>query len=240
MVFEYSWDIGYKIFAGENMIISVIRTILLYIFVISAIRIMGKRQLSDMQTSELVVTMIIADIASIPMQNTSQPLLSGIVPVMLLVCIEIAVSLLMMKIPKFRNLVCGKPVIIIDNGRLKQNMLKALRLSTEDFFVLLRQEGVFSIKDVKYCIMETNGKISVMMKPNKMNLTPEDMNIPVSDKGIEAVVISDGEYLYTSMKLCGIDKNWINKTLAFEDTDIKDVMIMTANKLKEYNIIRKC
>ena len=113
MVFEYSWDIGYKIFAGENMIISVIRTILLYVFVISAIRIMGKRQLSDMQTSELVVTMIIADIASIPMQNTSQPLLSGIVPVMLLVCIEIAVSLLMMKIPKFRNLVCGKPVIFI-------------------------------------------------------------------------------------------------------------------------------
>jgi len=152
------------------MTITVIRTVLLYVFVIFAIRIMGKRQLSDMQTSELVVTMIIADIAAIPMQNTSQPLLSGIVPVMILICIEIAISLMMMKIPKFRNLICGRPVIIIDNGRLRQGMLKALRLSTEDLSVLLRQEGVFSFKDVQYCIMETNGKISVMLKPEKRNV----------------------------------------------------------------------
>jgi len=114
------------------MIITVIRTILLYIFVITSIRIMGKRQLSDMQTSELVITMIIADIASIPMQNTSMPLLTGIVPILILICLEIIISILMLKIPLIRNLVCGTPEIIIENGTLKQNMLRALWFTTED------------------------------------------------------------------------------------------------------------
>lgn len=221
------------------MIISVIRTVLLYVFVIFAIRIMGKRQLSDMQTSELVVTMIIADIAAIPMQNTSQPLLSGIVPVMLLICIEIALSLLMMKTPKFRNLVCGRPVIIIDNGKLRQDMLKALRLSTEDLFVLLRQEGIFSIEDVEYCIMETNGKISVMLKADKRNVCTGDLELPVPDNGMEAVIISDGEYLQASMDLCSVDENWIAGILKKENIALDKVMIMTVNRLKEYRIIRK-
>ena len=222
------------------MIISVIRTVLLYIFVVFAVRVMGKRQLSDMQTSELVVTMIIADIAAIPMQNTSQPILSGIVPVMILVCIEISISILMMKIPKFRNIICGRPVIIIENGEFRQNMLKALRLSTEDLSVLLRQEGVFNIQDIKYCIMETNGKISLMLKAEKRNTTNEDIGIPAKDNSVAAVVISDGEFLHTSMRICGVDEQWIYQILESENTVINDVMLMTATNLKEYNIIRKC
>ena len=222
------------------MVISVIRTGLMYIFVIFAIRIMGKRQLSDMQTSELVVTMIIADIASIPMQNTSQPLLSGIVPVLILISGEIFLSVLMMKIPAVRNLLCGRPEIIIENGRLKQTMLRKLRLTTEDLSVLLRQQGVFAIEDVQFCIIETNGQISVLLKPEKRNPTMEDMGLPAKDTGIEAVIISDGELLSRSMALCDIDEIWIKKTLAKENIRIEQVMLMTANRLKEYNIIRKC
>lgn len=222
------------------MVISVIRTGLMYIFVIFAIRIMGKRQLSDMQTSELVVTMIIADIASIPMQNTSQPLLSGIVPVLILISGEIFLSVLMMKIPAVRNLLCGRPEIIIENGRLKQTMLRKLRLTTEDLSVLLRQQGVFAIEDVQFCIIETNGQISVLLKPEKRNPTMEDMGLPAKDTGIEAVIISDGELLSRSMALCDIDEIWIKKTLAKENIRVEQVMLMTANRLKEYNIIRKC
>lgn len=222
------------------MVISVIRTALMYVFVIFAIRIMGKRQLSDMQTSELVVTMIIADIASIPMQNTSQPLLSGIVPVLILISGEIFISVLMMKIPVFRNWICGKPEIIIENGVLKQTMLKRLRLTTEDLSVLLRQQGVFRIEDVQYCIIETNGQISVLLKPEKRSPAMEDLNLPAMDTGIEAVIISDGEMLSRSMALCDVDEIWINKTLAQENTRVDEVMLMTANRLKEYNIIRKC
>ncbi|MBE6734388.1 MAG: DUF421 domain-containing protein [Ruminococcaceae bacterium] len=222
------------------MVISVIRTALMYIFVIFAIRIMGKRQLSDMQTSELVVTMIIADIASIPMQNTSQPLLSGIVPVLILISGEIFLSVLMMKIPVIRNLLCGRPEIIIENGVLKQNMLRRLRLTTEDLSVLLRQQGIFAIEDVQFCIIETNGQISVLLKPEKRNPSMEDMGLPAKDTGIEAVIISDGEMLSRSMALCNVDELWIKKTLAKENTSIEQVMLMTANRLKEYNIIRKC
>ncbi len=200
---------------------------------------MGKRQLSDMQTSELVITMIIADIASIPMQNTSQPLLSGIVPVLILICAEIFISVLMLKIPMLRNLVCGKPELIIKGGQLDQNMLRSLRLTTEDLSVLLRQQGVFNINDVEYCIIETNGQISLLLKPEKRTPTAKDLSIPLSDAGLETVVVSDGEYLKSSMAICGIDKLWINKTLEKEKTELKDVMIMTVNRLQDYSIIRK-
>ncbi len=221
------------------MIISVIRTILLYAFVLFSIRIMGKRQLSDMQTSELVITMIIADIASIPMQNTSQPLLSGIVPILMLISAEIIISILMMKLPTFRNFVCGKPEILINNGRLNQSMLRKLRLTTEDLSVLLRQEGVFNIEDVQYCIIETNGNISLLLKPEKRAPSLSDLGVATKDTGIEAVIISDGELLRSSMALCGVDKKWIEQTLAEENLKVSDVMMMTSNKLREYNIIRR-
>ncbi len=221
------------------MIISVIRTILMYAFVLFSIRIMGKRQLSDMQTSELVITMIIADIASIPMQNTSQPILTGIVPILLLISAEIIISILMMKLPTFRNFVCGKPEILISDGKLNQSMLRKLRLTTEDLSVLLRQEGVFNIEDVQYCIIETNGKISVLLKPEKRSPTLSEMGVATKDTGIEAVIISDGELLRSSMALCSVDKKWIEKTLKEENLKVSDVMMMTANKLREYNIIRR-
>ena len=128
------------------MSISIIRTILLYAFVILAVRLMGKRQMSDMQPSELVITMIVSDIASIPMQNTSQPLLSGVIPVAILVALEITASIIMMKWSGFRSLVCGKPVIVIKDGRILQSAMKKLRLTTEDLSVRLRQQGIFSIE----------------------------------------------------------------------------------------------
>ena len=125
------------------MLISIIRTILLYAFVILAVRLMGKRQMSDMQPSELVITMIVSDIASIPMQNTSHPLLSGVIPVAILVALEITASIIMMKWSGFRSLVCGKPVIVIKDGRILQSAMKKLRLTTEDLSVRLRQQGIF-------------------------------------------------------------------------------------------------
>ena len=201
---------------------------------------MGKRQLSDMQTSELVITMIIADIASIPMQNISQPLLSGIIPVLILVCAEIFISILMLKSPKIRKAVCGKPEIIIENGVLRQDILRKLRLSTEDLSVLLRQQGVFSIDEIQYCIIETNGQISILQKTPFRSPTLKDMEINIKDDGLSSVVLSDGEYLFSSMELCGVDKKWIDEVLRCEKITADEVMMMTVNRLKEYSIIRKC
>lgn len=144
------------------MLITLIRTVLLYVFIVLAVRIMGKRQISDMQTSELVITLVISDIASIPMQNTAQPLLSGVLPIMILVALEIIVSVIMMKSKKFRKVVCGNPIIIIKNGKVDEKELKRMRISYDDLYSLLRQQEVFNVSDVKYGIVETNGSISLM------------------------------------------------------------------------------
>ncbi len=224
---------------GVSMSISVIRTLILYVLILIMMRIMGKRQISDLQTNELVVTLLISNIAVIPMQDPSLPLLSGVVPIMLLVACEVTISFLMLKNAKFRRLVCGKPQIIISNGIIDQKKMKLLRMSTEDLMEQLRQEGVFAIEDVKYAVVETNGKLSVLKKAFKDTVTAEQMNITNATNTFEVVVISDGELAECSMELCGITKEWLNKTLRKNNIIAKDIFIMTATSDHKYSIIKK-
>lgn len=235
----YYSEINTNIKNGDSMLITIIRTVILYVFVILAVRLMGKRQLSDLQPSELVVTLLIADLASLPMENTDKPLVSGIIPTLILVACEILVSVIMMKNSRFRKMICGSPVMVIEDGKILRNKMSDLRLTTEDLCVQLRQLGVFSIEDIEYCIVETNGKLSVLQKPQKRNPTAEDLKIKIEDEGLEAVVINDGEYLTGSMSINNTNKKEIKKILDKEKTDLKDVFIMTYNKKGDYNIIKK-
>ncbi len=221
------------------MLISIIRTIILYAFVICAIRIMGKRQISDMQPSELVATLIISNIASLPMQNTSQPFFSGVVPVVILVALEIITSAVMLKCSKFRRLVCGNPIVVIKDGELLQNQMRRLRLTNEDLFTQLRQQDIFSIHDVQYCIVETNGSISVLEKPDKRKPKNEDLGIDVTDNKIEAVVVNDGEILDKSLNLCQKTSEDVFKILKKEKAQLEDIYIMTLDGFGKYNIIYK-
>ena len=140
----------------------IIRTALTYVIVTAAVRIMGKRQVSDMQTSELVITLIISQVASLPLDNPERPLLSGLIPIMVLVSIEIIVSLIMMKSRKARSLICGHPILIIRNGKLIEEELKRLRITHEDVYSLLRQQNYSDEKDIMYGIIEPNGSLSVL------------------------------------------------------------------------------
>ncbi len=221
------------------MIISVIRTIILYIVIIITVRIMGKRQISELQTSELVVTLLMSDIASIPMQDTDQSLLSGIIPIFVLVICEILISLLMLKNSRFRSIICGNPVIVINNGKVDRNAMKSLRLSTEDLFEELRQKDIFDIQDVDYAIVETNGKMSILKKPSSDIVTARQLGVQTKERGMQAVVISDGEISESSLKFLSLDKRWISSILKLEKTKLSDVFIMTADRDKKYNIIRK-
>lgn len=200
---------------------------------------MGKRQISDLQTSELVITILISNIAAIPMQNTEQPLLTGVVPIGILVCCEIFVSYLMLKNIKIREIICGKPVIIINNGKVQQDSLKYLRLSIEDLFEQLRQLDVFSLDDVAFAIMETNGQMSVLKKSDKQPPDCSKLNITVPPAVIDTVVVSDGNIRDFSLKLCGLSKEWLKKTLSKQNINIREIFIMTANKNQEFNIIKK-
>ena len=221
------------------MLITIIRTLILYIFVAFAVRLMGKRQLSELQPSELVVTLLIADLASIPMENNDKPILSGIIPTLILISCEILISVVMMKNSFFRKLICGSPVMVIEDGKILRDKMSSLRITTEDLCVQLRQQGIFSIEDVEYCIVETNGKLSVLQKPEKRIPSAEDFNIKIPDEGLEVVVINDGEFLKSSMDINNTSVKEIENIIKREKVKLKDIFIMTYNKKGDYNIIRK-
>ena len=221
------------------MFIAVIRTVILYVFVILAIRLMGKRQISDMQPSELVVTMMISDIASLPMQNTAQPLLSGVVPVLVLVSLELTVSAVMLKSRLFRKLISGSPVVVIEDGRLLQRQLKRLRLTTDELCAQLRQQNVFSLQDVQYCIVETNGVLSVLEKPSKRVPNAEESGIVIPDNKMEAVVVSDGAWVESSLRLCGSTRQEINNILQKKQIKLNEIFLMTMDGNGVCQIIRR-
>lgn len=218
------------------MLISIIRTLILYIAIIFFVKLMGKRQIGELQTSELVVTLLISDIAAIPMQNTAQPLLSGFIPIMILVVCELVLSIVMMKKSKIRKLVSGKPQIVIMDGEVDQKQLQKLRMSIEDLVEQLRQKDVFAIKDVEFAIVETNGQLSVLKKPEKSPPAAELFDLHPPDE-FETVVISDGDFSPYSAQLCNVDEAWVNRQLKENQVEQKDVFIMTINRYKEYNII---
>ena len=152
----------HKIFTVILMLTILIRTVLIYIIVTAALRVMGKRQVSDMQTSELVITLIISQVASLPLENPERPLLSCLIPIMMIIAIELLVSLLMMKSQKLRSLICGHPIVVIKDGRIIESELRRLRISYEDLYSLLREKDLSDEKDVRYGIIEPNGTLSVL------------------------------------------------------------------------------
>ena len=139
-----------------------IRTVIVYILVIAAVRIMGKRQVSDMQTSELVITFIISEVASLPLENAERPLLTALVPVLMITAIEIITSLIMMKSRRARGIICGHPIVIIRDGRMIDEEMKRLRITREDVYSLLRQQHYSDEKSIEYGIIEPNGSLSIL------------------------------------------------------------------------------
>ncbi|MCL2313481.1 MAG: DUF421 domain-containing protein [Firmicutes bacterium] len=200
---------------------------------------MGKRQISELETSELVITFLISDIASIPMQNSSQPLVSGLIPIAVLVCLEIVMSILMMKNSKFRRLTCGSSVLVINDGKLNQKELQKMRMSIDDLYGQLRQMNVFSIEDVAFAVMETNGKLSVLKKSEKQPPDASTLGITVPETTLDFVVITDGEINDFSLSLCKLNRDWLDGILQGKNINIDEIFIMTANKDKKFNIIKK-
>ncbi|MEE1219641.1 MAG: DUF421 domain-containing protein [Ruminococcus sp.] len=200
---------------------------------------MGKRQISDLQPSELVITLMISEVATIPLENNNQSLLSGVIPVLILISLEIVVSVIMMKNVTFRKIICGGPVLIIKDGKILQSQMRRLRITTEDLCVQLRQQGIFSLEDVQYCIIETNGSVSVLEKPEKRQPSASDFKISIPDNKIETVVINDGKILQHSLELCQKDLSDIYDILKSENKSLSDIFIMTLDASSNYNIIMK-
>ncbi|WP_322201287.1 DUF421 domain-containing protein [Acutalibacter intestini] len=221
------------------MVTSLLRTIIMYAAILISVRLMGKRQISQLQTSELVVTLLISELAVMPIQQHDEPLWNGLVPMLVLVVCEIVVAILMLKSGKFRQVVCGSPMVVIKNGRVLQDQMRRLRMSTEDLFEELRLAGNFALEDVAYAIVETNGKLSVLKKSPASPLTPKQAGVKAPAEALEVVVISDGKISQNSLKLCGHTPSWLLEQLKDQGAQLEDVFIMTARTDGKQQIIRK-
>lgn len=222
------------------MAITAIRTIIIYAVLIAAMRVMGRRQLGELQPIELVVTLLISDLASVPMQESGIPLLSGLVPIAVLVAAEILLSAWMLKSPRFSALVSGNPLILIRDGKPDQTVLKKLRISVEDLTESLRSQNVYDFRDVQLAIAETNGSISVYPIAAKRPTVYEDIaSTPPTDHGAMLVIVADGTPCEWAMQVCGVDMHWINTVLKKENYTMEQVMILTANTAKDYYVIPK-
>lgn len=215
------------------MIMTVTRTAILYFVVIICMRIMGKRQVGELQPSELVITILISELASIPMQDLNRPVSSGVIAILVLVLLELIVSALTLKSDIFRKIFEGKSAVIIQNGVIDQKVMKKLRVTIDDLLEGLRQAGNFSIEKVNYAVMETNGRISVQLKEDFDTATRQDMNIKSKSEGLPKVLISDG-------KIASEDfKNEAKKQLKEKGLKLSQVFLMTKNDLGEFFIVRK-
>lgn len=221
------------------MLIVFFRAVILYIVIIFSMRLMGKRQLGELQPSELVITILMSNIATLPIEDVNIPMIMGVVPIFTLVCLDVIMSHLFLVSRKFRRIISGSPKIIISDGKIDQALMKKLRFSIDDLLESLRSVQVFDISEVQLAIVETTGKISVYEKQNKQSCTPEDLGIQKQEQNPPQLVIDDGEIVENALNFLKLDKKWLDKTLKKEKCRAEDVFIMTADPQGEYTLIRK-
>ena len=209
------------------MILSFFRTVILYLTLIAAMRLLGKRQIGQLEPSEFVVAMLIADLAAIPMQNSGIPLLSGLVPILTVLGLELVLSGFAMSCVKFRRLMCGKPVILIENGKLIQENLRSTRITLDELTSHLRQKDVLDLKTVQFAILETDGNLSVFPFPKDAPATAKDAGIQAKAQSIPITIIEDGFFSRENLTKTGKDERWLNQVLRKHDADIASTFLLT-------------
>lgn len=209
------------------MLVVFIRAVLLYLLVIFCMRLMGKRQLGELQPSELVTTILISNIAALPIEDTNIPMILGAVPILALVMFEFVVSGISLKSRKIRKFLSGNPVVVIKDGIINQKQLKKLRFSIDDLMEALRGNGVFDISEVNYAIVETTGQVSVLQKYAAQTVTPDMLGMQGEETRPPLVVISDGEIIPSTLSQFGFSKEWLTRKLKAKNLTAKEIFLMT-------------
>lgn len=221
------------------MFITVYRTIILYIVVIISIRLMGKRQIGDMQPGELVITLLISEIAAMPLQDTDQPILFGISAIFTIVVIEIFMSILALKSFFVRKMLSGKSAILIKDGVIDQKELKKVRMTVLDLVELLRGQQVFDISTVSFAVLETGGSLSVLLKSKEQPATVGDLKVQKGPAELPLPVISDGKILSESLTSLGIKEQAVTARLAKKGIKPENVFLMTLDRAGKTEIVKK-
>lgn len=216
-----------------------IRTFILYIVLIASVRLMGKRQVGDMQPGELVVTILISEIATISIQDIDEPIITGVLAIITLIAVEVFISYISMKNLKFRKIVNGGSAIVIKDGEVDQKLLEQLRITVPDLMEVLRLQNVFDISEVSYAILETNGNLSVLLKPEYRQVSVKDAGIKPEKNVMPILIVSDGIILEEGLKLAKQDKSFIDKITKRKNIKLKDIFLLTADQDGKYNLIKK-
>ena len=221
------------------MIISYIRTIILYLVLIAVVRLMGKRQIGQMEPSEFVVTMLVANLASIPMQDGGIPLFSGFVPIVTVLGLELVLSALSMKSLPLRKILCGKPVILIENGNILQQNLKKTRVTLDELTGHLREKDVLDPRAVQYAILETNGNLSVFPYPKEKPASAKDAGVKVRKQALPITIVSDGKLLQDNLQVAKKDEKWIHRVLEERQATLQTTWLLTVDGNDQIVFYRK-
>ena len=221
------------------MLLPFFRTVLLYFVMIVVIRILGKRQIGQMEPSEFVVTMMVANLATIPMENPDIPLPAGLIPIATILGAEVLMTQLNLKSSRLRKLLCGKPVILIENGNILQQNLRKTRITLDELTGHLREKDVLDIRAVQYAILETNGNLSVFPYPKEQPASARDAGIQVRKQYLPITIISDAQVLQQNLTLVKKDMAWVTRVLQQHDADIQNTYLLTVDKQDHIHFIRK-
>lgn len=207
------------------MLVVFARTIILYVVVVIVMRIMGKRQIGQLQPFELVVAILISELAAVPMQNTGIPLVNGLVPILTLLVAQMSMSFIALKSTKARGFICGRPSVLIKNGEIQELQLKKEMYTLNDLLEQLRINSTPNIADVEFAILETNGQLSIIPKSQKRPLSAEDLKISTKYEGMPLDLIVDGTIIYKNLKIINLDEEWLQKEIKkLSNNDIKDIL----------------
>lgn len=209
------------------MLITFFRAILLYIIVLIVMRLMGKREISQLQPFELAISIMIADLASIPMTETGVPISNGIIPILGLLVMHLIISILNMKSTMARQVICGKPRILIYRGKIDEAALKKERFTINELQERLRSNNIVNIGDVEYAILETSGQVTVIQKPGKRTAIPEDFGITPEYEGISYDLVVDGKVMYQNLEILGKNYEWLKRQVNKFNMEPEEALIVT-------------
>ena len=209
------------------MLIVFFRSIVLYIIVLIVMRLMGKREIGQLQPFELAISIMIADLAAVPMAETGIPITNGIIPILGLLVMHLLISIINLKSMKIREILCGKPSILIYRGKIDEKVLKKERFTLNELQERLRGNNVVNIADVEYAILETSGQVTVIQKPDKRTTIPKDFNITPEYEGIPYDLVIDGKVLYKNLKAIGRDYSWLKKQVEKFNIKPEEALIVT-------------
>ena len=221
------------------MVTVLIRATIIYLFLLFALRLTGKRQVGELQISELITTFMISELATTPIQNLSIPLVYSVMPIILLLCAEIILSFLTTKSNTLKKMFFGNPSIVIKDGVVDQKELGRLRIGINELLGQLRLKDVGDLSDVNYAILEQNGQLSVFLKKDKQTLTLQDAGVKAQDEGICHAVIVDGEINESNLKFAGKNQAWLTGVLRARNINMKEIFLLTVNDTDQTTIIYK-